>query len=105
MRGSEERGYKKPHFSGQRSFGEKTGGLHNLSFLLNLQTWPGAGWDQAPEPPTQTLSQPEEEEEGEGEEVKVSQSAVLAPERSQAPREAIVRQGLELGWRTGRGRE
>ena len=102
MRGSEERGYKKPHFSGQRNFGEKTG-LHNLSFLLNLQTWPGAGWDQAPEPPTQTLSQPEEEEEGE--EVKVSQSAVLVPERSQAPREAIVRQGLELGWLTGRGRE
>lgn len=67
MRGLEEGGFKKPHSSGQRNFGEKTCGFHNLSFLLNLQTWPGAGWDQAPEPPTPTLSQPKEEEEGEEE--------------------------------------
>lgn len=109
MRGSEERGFKKPHSSGQRSFREKTGGLHNLSFSLNLQTWPGAGWDQAPQPPTPTLFQPEEEEEEgeEGEEVKVSQSSLQSwlwkdPRHT---REAIVRQGQELGWRTGRGRE
>ena len=85
MRGLEEAGFKKPHSSGQRNFGEKTRGLHNLSFLLNLQTWPGAGWDQAPEPPTRTLSQPKEEEEW-GEEVEEEEEEVGEEEEGERRR-------------------
>lgn len=81
-------------------------------FLLNLQTWPGAGWDQAPEPSTPTLSQPEEEEEGEegggkGGKGEPEQSAVLAPERSQAYQgsHCAARAGVGLADRKREGNE
>ena len=65
--------FKEPDSSGQRNSGEKTGSIQNLSSSLNPKPvckWPGAGWDQAAEPSTPTLSQPEEE-------VKVSEKQVV----------------------------